>query len=94
MIQFLIMILSVGAVFMITHKNIKVQTYSSIPGILGQPLWIYETFTNEQWGMFALSLFYFYSWLQHGHRNLIKSGILFNLIASIFKSRINSRKKL
>jgi len=35
-----------------------------ICGILSQPAWFYTAIVNEQWGIFVLSLFYTYSWMQ------------------------------
>jgi len=31
-------------------------------GLLGQPLWLYTTATEAQWGMFALSCAYTFVW--------------------------------
>jgi len=35
-----------------------------ITGFCGGPFWLYITAINNQWGIFALSLFYSYSWGQ------------------------------
>lgn len=33
-----------------------------IVGLAGQPFWLYSSFVSEQWGIFALSLFFVYLW--------------------------------
>lgn len=36
--------------------------YACLLGLLGQPAWFYATLSAQQWGIFALSVFYTYAW--------------------------------
>ena len=41
-------------------------------GLCGQPFWLYLTATKEQWGIFALCLWYTYSWCQGVYHHILK----------------------
>lgn len=41
-----------------------------IIGFIGQPAWLYTSYTNEQWGIFALSFVYIFSYV-NGIKNWI-----------------------
>lgn len=45
-----------ATIFNLGKDNIK--KYGSITQLLCQPLWIYATYKNKQYGMFILSLYY------------------------------------
>lgn len=38
--------------------------YACFAGLAAQPFWFYETYTAEQWGIFAISFLYTWSWLK------------------------------
>lgn len=46
--------------------------YGFILGCCSQPFWIVTSFMNEQWGIFALSLWYSYSWAQGVHTHFFR----------------------
>lgn len=50
------------AVYLSQQSNEDLKKYACILGLMGQPFWFYATYQAEQWGIFALSLFYSYSW--------------------------------
>lgn len=54
-------------------KKQEWKKYASIFGIVGQPFWFYSAYTNEQWGIFILSIFYTYSWYIGFRNNWIKT---------------------
>ena len=56
------------AVYLSQDKSPKARKFACIFGLIGQPFWFYTTYTNEQWGIFALCFFYTYSWLK-GFKN-------------------------
>lgn len=60
-IQILILILSAGAIFLVSRTD-QYSKYGHILGLVGQPLWMYTTIKNEQWGLVLLTLFYTYCW--------------------------------
>jgi len=35
-----------------------------IVGLLGQPFWLWSSWQHEQWGIFAVSVWYTYAWMQ------------------------------
>jgi|GEM_PF-1621751 len=61
-VQILIFIFSASAVFFVGSKRNELKRIGFICGILGQPLWFYTTFMNEQWGIFLLSFWYTFAW--------------------------------
>jgi len=60
MIQAAILILSGLAFWMSTA--VKPHRGGYIIGMLAQPLWIYDTWQHGQWGMFLLSLCFFFGY--------------------------------
>ena len=71
--QFFIAITGVVAIWLTQQEvNSAWKKYASIFGLLGQPFWFYSAYTNEQWGIFALSLFYTYSWYVGFRNNFLK----------------------
>lgn len=40
----------------------KFMRFAPVFGLMSQPAWFYTTFTNEQWGIFTLSFFYWSMW--------------------------------
>lgn len=61
-IQTLLALTGVIAIFITQQSNEKIKKYAPIFGLLGQPLWYYTTIANDQYGIFVLSLGYTYLW--------------------------------
>lgn len=53
--QVAIPVLSGASVWAFTGRRHKL---GCICGVLGQPFWLYSTFTGELWGMFIVSLWF------------------------------------
>lgn len=70
--QIIIALTSGGAIWFTTRKETW-SRWGYILGLLGQPFWFYETYTNDQWGLFALTVFYTYSWCQGIYNYWIKN---------------------
>jgi hypothetical protein len=70
MVQTFIIIFSCSSVYLFSTKTRF--RYGFVAGLLGQPFWMYETFTKEQWGMLFVSL-----WFTVSHIRGIKNN--FNL---------------
>lgn len=66
-IQTIIALSSGIAIWMIGQKK-SWYKYGFIIGFLGQPFWLYATWKADQWGMFALSIWYTFAYL-HGYWN-------------------------
>jgi hypothetical protein len=62
-----IMTFGATATFLVGTKG-RWQRYGYILGLLAQPFWYITTYRHEQWGIFFLSLFYTFSWI-NGVRN-------------------------
>ena len=62
-VQIAIMVFGASAIWLVSRKETW-KRWGYILGLLGQPFWIYESYTNEQWGILAMTLFYAYSWTQ------------------------------
>jgi hypothetical protein len=60
------------AIYLTQQSNSNLKRYACIFGLLGQPFWIHTTLVNEQWGMFALTVFYTFAWLLGVKNNWIK----------------------
>lgn len=60
--QVAIAVLGGLAIFLTQQKYEGLKKYACIFGLLSQPLFILSTFEHAQWGMFALALFYTWSW--------------------------------
>lgn len=66
--QVFIAVTGVMAIWLSQDEKASRRRYASIFGLLAQPFWFYTTYTNEQWGIFVLSLFYTFAWWK-GFRN-------------------------
>jgi hypothetical protein len=59
--------------FSVTFVNIPgCLLTAQIAGLFAQPMWIYKTYQLKQWGMFILSIWFFFTW---------SFGIYFSLTA-------------
>lgn len=69
--QICIFIFGASAVWLVGRTE-KWRRWGYINGLCGGPFWLYVTAVNNQWGIFALSLFYSYSWGQGVYNFWIK----------------------
>lgn len=60
--QLAIGLTGVVAIWLTQQKRDEWKKYACLFGLAGQPFWFYSAYQAEQWGIFALSLFYTYSW--------------------------------
>lgn len=58
MVQLIIMFMGIITVSIFNLGSPKIIKYGSLTSLVTQPFWIYSTYINAQWGMFALSLIY------------------------------------
>jgi hypothetical protein len=71
MSQFFIFIFGCSAIWLVSRRE-KWKRWGYIVGLCSQPFWLYTSFINKQYGIFALSLFYTYSWMQGIYNYWIK----------------------
>tara|TARA_R110002153_G_scaffold78418_5_gene200835 strand:+ start:4334 stop:4567 length:234 start_codon:yes stop_codon:yes gene_type:complete len=57
-----IAIFGVTAIVFTQVKNDWCNKAAPVIGLAGQPFWLYATFSQDQWGMFALSVCYTAAW--------------------------------
>lgn len=60
--QTAIFVLSMSAIWLANDPRPAVRRFGCVFGLLAQPFWYYETFTHGQWGIFASSFVYTWSW--------------------------------
>lgn len=70
--QIFIALFGLTAVYLTQQSNERIKRYASIFGLLGQPFWVYATYTTSQWGMFFLTICYTYAWLVGFYNTWIK----------------------
>ncbi len=56
------------------NKHEDWKKYACVFGLLGQPFWLYATYTTAQWGIFVLTIFYTYVWILGFYNHWIKEG--------------------
>ncbi len=56
-IQFLLLSSSILTIWFLSKKNEK-HIYGLYISLLSQPVWLYESITKDQWGIFAVSFIY------------------------------------
>jgi hypothetical protein len=52
----------VAAVFLSQDRRENWRRFACLFGLAAQPFWFYATFMAHQWGIFALSFLYAFSW--------------------------------
>jgi hypothetical protein len=57
-IQFLIGLLGVAAIYMSTGRNPRAQRWAAFVGLCGQPFWIVFSLQAQAWGLLVLSVVY------------------------------------
>ncbi len=60
--QILIAFTGVTAIWLTQQSKEEWKKYACLFGVAGQPFWSYSAYSAEQWGIFALCIFYTYSW--------------------------------
>lgn len=63
-----IAIFGAAAVFLANEKRESRRKWASILGMAGQPFWFAEAYSNQQWGVLALTVLYTWFWWR-GIRN-------------------------
>jgi len=61
-IQIIIFSSSCGAIWLLSRDK-EWKAWGYLIGLIGQPLWIYDSLRHEQWGIFAVSLWFAYCYL-------------------------------
>ncbi|MDT8447413.1 MAG: hypothetical protein RRB13_11030 [bacterium] len=61
--QTFILVVGAAAIWLVGRREAW-KRWGYIFGMITQPFWFYTTIRAEQWGLFALSLWYTYSWGQ------------------------------
>lgn len=70
-----IVIFGVSAVWLSMSPVKETARWGCICGLISQPAWFYETYSAEQWGIFALCFLYLLSWLRGVKTHWLSSGV-------------------
>lgn len=62
-IQVYILITSGLMVYYVKSPQVRQRKMGYWVGIIGEPAWVYSTLTNQQYGMFLLSLWYTFNFI-------------------------------
>ena len=60
--QIIIALLGALAIWLTSSGNQRVRLWGYVAGLISQPFWLWTTWEAQQWGMFALSVFYTFAW--------------------------------
>lgn len=71
--QWWITVFGVSAIFLVNRHEPHIRRWGPVMGIISQPAWFYATWQAEQWGIFALSVFYAYSWAMGVYNGWLRS---------------------
>jgi hypothetical protein len=62
--QVVIFVAGAASVYLVNRPEPGVRRWGCICGLIAQPFWFYTSAVNGQWGVFAASFLYAYSWGQ------------------------------
>lgn len=74
--QIIIALTGMVAIYLTQQSKDSLKKYAPILGLIGQPFWYYTTLSNEQYGIFFLTLGYTYLWGMGFYNNWIKGDYL------------------
>jgi hypothetical protein len=74
--QIAITVFSCTSIFLFSTKSYY--RYGFIAGIVGQPFWIYSSYSTGQWGIFLVSLWFTVAHIRGLKNHFIKSGTQIN----------------
>ena len=69
-----IAICGVTAIYLSQDTNPKRQRFACLFGLAGQPFWLWETISSQQWGIAALCVLYTWSWFRGFRAHWLKRG--------------------
>ncbi len=67
-----IFIFGMGGIWLANDHRAHVRRFGCIAGLIGQPFWYYAAWKAHQWGIFASSFFYTYSWARGFYHQWIR----------------------
>lgn len=82
MIIQILIVLTGGVAIWMVNQDKNWAKWGNVVGLVSQPLWLYTTFVAEQWGIFALSLFYMFCWGQGVYNKFYKRPTLTQKLVS------------
>ena len=57
-----IAVFGVAAIWLSQDARLEVRRWAPVFGLVGQPFWFWSAYSAQQWGVFALCLFYTLAW--------------------------------
>ncbi len=61
--QTILFIMSGVTIYLLSRNNKKAGAWGVVIGLLSEPFWIYSSYFTGQWGVFAISFFYTFSYM-------------------------------
>ncbi len=73
-VQLCIAVTGILAVWLSQDHREQVRKYACFFGLGAQPLWLYTSYTEQQWGIFALTFVYIFAWSRGLYLHWIKKS--------------------
>ena len=73
--QSVILLCGLSTVFLSTAEQFHHRKWASLFGMTAQPFWLYDSYTNQQWGILLLSILFAGRWTQVFIRDWIKGSL-------------------
>ena len=74
-IQVVITITGAIAIWAVNNPNPRISRYGCIFGLIGEPFWLYTSWTTGAWGIFILACIYTGCWAMGCYHNWIASFV-------------------
>ncbi len=63
------------AIYLTNSREFSVRRWACVFGLLAQPFWFWSTYAAAQWGIFAVSFWYAYSWARGFYFNWVSPPV-------------------
>jgi len=63
------------AIYLTNSREFSVRRWACVFGLLAQPFWFWSTYAAAQWGIFAVSFWYAYSWARGFYFNWVNPPV-------------------
>jgi len=70
--QIAIVLFCMSSIFIVNDPRPRVSRWGCLFGLMSEPFWFYTTYTHSQWGIFAASFVYAFSWARGVYHQWIR----------------------
>ncbi len=64
MLHIFLAVLSIAALYSVTHQNPRLRKAAPIFGVTAQPFWLYAAWTSQEWGILVVTCVYAAIWIK------------------------------